>query len=152
MRITIAAAGRLRAGPERELFEHYRKRLSWPVEAKEIVVRGSGPPDKITAQENDALLAAIPDGAAVLALDATGAPLSSEELAAAIGGWRDGGRGSLAVVIGGADGLAQDVRDRADLVLSLGRVTWPHLLVRGLILEQLYRAQQILAGHPYHRG
>jgi 23S rRNA (pseudouridine1915-N3)-methyltransferase len=88
----------------------------------------------------------------VVALDERGAALSSAAFAERLGTWRDGGIPDLAFLIGGADGLADTVRQRAGLVLSLGLMTWPHLLARGLLLEQIYRAQQILAGHPYHRG
>ena len=87
-----------------------------------------------------------------MALDERGRSLSSAAFADYLGRRRDEGVADLAFVIGGADGLAERVRSRADLVLSLGAPTWPHLLVRGLLAEQLYRAQSILAGHPYHRG
>ncbi len=97
------------------------------------------------------LLDKVPDAAAVVALDERGKALSSRELAKRIGGWRDEGRGCIAFLIGGADGLDNTVRARADLTLSFGRLTWPHLLARGMLAEQIYRAQQIIAGHPYHR-
>ena len=98
------------------------------------------------------MLAALPQGARVIALDETGRNLSSARFAEQIGRWRDAGGQDLAIVIGGAEGLAPALRDKADLVLALGTMTWPHLLVRGMIAEQLYRAQTILAGHPYHRA
>jgi 23S rRNA (pseudouridine1915-N3)-methyltransferase len=87
-----------------------------------------------------------------VALDGHGTALGSEGFAARLAAWRDGGAGDLAFLIGGADGLSEAVRKRAQMVLSLGPMTWPHFLARGMLLEQLYRAQQILAGHPYHRG
>ena len=96
------------------------------------------------------ILGALPKDAVLVALDARGKTLSSTDLAARFARWRDADA-SLAFVIGGADGLADSVVDKAKLVLSLGAMTWPHLLVRGMLLEQIYRAQQILAGHPYHR-
>jgi 23S rRNA (pseudouridine1915-N3)-methyltransferase len=102
-------------------------------------------------REGELILAALPDGARLVALDERGAAWSSRDLAERLGGWRDGGVATLAFAIGGADGLAPAVVERADAVLSLGAMTWPHLLARCLLLEQLYRAQQILAGHPYHR-
>ena len=87
-----------------------------------------------------------------MVLDPRGQALSSEGFAARIAGWRDQGRAELAFVIGGAAGLDQGLRQGADLMVAFGAMTWPHLLVRGLLVEQIYRAQQILAGHPYHRG
>jgi 23S rRNA (pseudouridine1915-N3)-methyltransferase len=106
----------------------------------------------LKAREAELILAAMPSGARLVALDQRGAEWSSRELAGRIGKWRDGGTGDLAFAIGGAEGLGSAVVERADSVLSLGAMTWPHLLVRCMLLEQLYRAQQILAGHPYHRG
>lgn len=150
MEIVITAVGRLRAGPERDLVEQYRRRIIWPLTIKEVEDRrGSGPERR--ARECAMLRAAIPDGAAVVVLDEGGQDLTSSDFAARVGAWRDQGRRHLAFVIGGAEGLDPSLRDMADLVLALGRVTWPHLLVRGLLMEQLYRAQQIVAGHPYHR-
>lgn len=90
-------------------------------------------------------------GARLIALDERGRPWTSRELADRLGQWRDQGTATSAFAIGGAEGLGRAVIERADAVLSLGAMTWPHLLVRGMLLEQLYRAQQILAGHPYHR-
>jgi 23S rRNA (pseudouridine1915-N3)-methyltransferase len=90
-------------------------------------------------------------GARFVALDEHGASWSSRDLAERLAAWRDQGSATLAFAIGGAEGLGRAVIDRADAVLSLGAMTWPHLLARGMLLEQLYRAQQILAGHPYHR-
>lgn len=152
MRVVIAAVGRARAGPARDLFEHYVGRINWPITLREIEERRSLPPQRLRAREAELLLAALPDGAPIVALDERGKALSSPEFAERIGRWRDDGVADLAFVIGGADGLDEGLRRRADLVLGLGRMTWPHLLVRALIAEQLYRAQQILAGHPYHRS
>ena len=152
MRILLVAVGRSRNGPERDLYRHYAARLKWPMTLKEVVVKERLPPESLKAREGELLLAALPEDAAAIALDESGALLDSAGLARRLGQWRDRGTGSVAFLIGGADGLDETVRQRADLVLSLGRVTWPHLLVRGLLAEQLYRAQQILAGHPYHRG
>ena len=96
------------------------------------------------------MLAALPAGARLVALDRSGAEWSSRDLAERLGKWRDGGI-DVTFAIGGAEGLGSAILDRADQVLSLGRMTWPHLLCRCMLLEQLYRAQQIHAGHPYHR-
>lgn len=97
------------------------------------------------------MLAAVPPGARLVALDERGAAWTSRAFAERLRVWRDGGTPALAFAIGGAGGLAAAVIERADAVVSLGAMTWPHLLARSMLLEQLYRAQQILAGHPYHR-
>lgn len=152
MRVEILAVGRARAGPERDLYDSYIKRIRWTVELREVEEKRRLPPAELKAREAGLLLAALPDRAVTVALDGTGKDLSSEALARKLGQWRDDGRGCAAFVIGGADGLAPEIRDRADLVLALGRQTWPHMLVRAMLAEQIYRAQQILAGHPYHRG
>jgi 23S rRNA (pseudouridine1915-N3)-methyltransferase len=155
MRILIAAVGRVRAGPERDLFEAYRRRLTWPLSLKEVEERRPLPAARLTTREGELLLAALPakaGGLVVVALDERGKALASEAFARRIADWRDGGAQDLAFLIGGADGHAPAVRERADFVLSLGPMTWPHLMVRAMLAEQLYRAQQILAGHPYHRA
>lgn len=155
MRILILSIGRWKRGPQRALYDEYRERLGWPVELREIEERRTLPPAKLRSREGELLLAALPaDRArtAVVALDPGGKSLTSEAFAARLGRWRDEGRAGVAFLIGGADGLAPGVLEAADLTLSLGALTWPHLLVRGMLVEQLYRARQILAGHPYHRG
>ena len=152
MRVVIAAVGRARAGPARDLFDHSVGRITWPITLREVEERRPLPPDRLRAREAELLLAALPDGARIVALDERGKALSSAEFAERVRRWRDDGVSDLAFVIGGAEGLDEGLRRRADLVLGLGRMTWPHLLVRALLAEQLYRAQQILAGHPYHRS
>ena len=109
------------------------------------------PAPQLKVREAELILGALPDGAHLVALDEKGAAWSSRDFADRLARWRDTAVGILAFAIGGADGLGQAVIDRADSVVSLGAMTWPHLLVRTLLLEQLYRAQQILSGHPYHR-
>jgi len=109
------------------------------------------PPAELKTREAELILAAVPPGARLVALDQRGTEWSSRDLADRLRAWRDGGAGALVFAIGGAEGLGPAVIGRADAVLSLGQMTWPHLLVRCMLLEQLYRAQQILAGHPYHR-
>ena len=151
MRLTMIAVGRARPGVFTTLLEHYTRRLRWSLALREIDVRTESSARIRRRNEGAKLLSAIPQGASVLALDETGRDLDSQQLATWIGRLRDGGSRDLAIVIGGADGLDPTVIQRADLVLSLGRVTWPHLLVRGLITEQIYRAETILSGHPYHR-
>jgi len=114
-------------------------------------VRQRLPAGVLKAREAALILGAVPARARLIALDERGAMWSSRGLADRLAAWRDQGMAELAFAIGGADGLGPEVLDRADAILSLGPMTWPHLLVRSLLLEQLYRAQQILAGHPYHR-
>lgn len=152
MRIEILAVGRARAGPEQALYDSYARRLTWPVTLRQFEEKRRLPTAELKIREGDLLLAAIPDGAAVVALDEQGQSLSSEAFAARIGVWRDDSRPAIAFMIGGADGLTDAVRSRADLLLAFGRQTWPHMLARAMLMEQIYRAQQILAGHPYHRG
>lgn len=153
MRIVIAAVGRARTGPEKALFEHYRSRLQRPfsLELKEVEEKRSLQGAELKRREAALLLAAVPKGAPIVAMDERGRSLSSPQLAETIGGWRDDGVRELAFLIGGADGLDGDIRRRAGLTLSFGAQTWPHMLVRGLLAEQIYRSQCILGGHPYHR-
>jgi 23S rRNA (pseudouridine1915-N3)-methyltransferase len=155
MKLHLCAVGRLRAGPERALIDDYTQRLErtgrplglGPVAEHEVEdKRGGG-----MAAEGLLLARAIPDGAALCVLDERGKTLSSPELADVLAGWRDGGRQDAGFVIGGADGVDPALRTRADLVLSFGRMVWPHMLVRVMLAEQLYRAATILAGSPYHR-
>ncbi|MGF1609574.1 MAG: 23S rRNA (pseudouridine(1915)-N(3))-methyltransferase RlmH [Kiloniellales bacterium] len=156
MRITIAAVGRAKAGPARDLYDFYAARLSerqlGALTLKEVEARGHLPPEELKAREAELLLGALPASARLIALDERGRSLDSAGFAALIGGYRDQGLQELAFAIGGAEGLGQAVTERAELLLSLGALTWPHLLVRGLLAEQLYRAQCILTGHPYHRA
>lgn len=151
MRYLLAAVGRSRPGPERGLFEHYLRRLAAPLVLKEVEEKRPLPIAARIAREGALLLAEVPGGAAVVVLDETGASVDSEALAGLVQGWRDQGRPVVAFLVGGADGHDDAVRKRADLVLSLGRMTWPHMLVRALITEQIYRCECILANHPYHR-
>jgi 23S rRNA (pseudouridine1915-N3)-methyltransferase len=118
----------------------------------EIQPRGTVPPGRRKDAEAALLLAAVPPGAAVVALDGRGRDLTSEETAARLGAWRDAGRRDAAFLVGGPEGLADAVLAAADLRLAFGRQTWPHRLVRVMLAEQLYRATAILAGHPYHRA
>ncbi|MSO70636.1 MAG: 23S rRNA (pseudouridine(1915)-N(3))-methyltransferase RlmH [Alphaproteobacteria bacterium] len=150
-RILIAAIGRARADPAAALYRHYAERVTlWQLELMEIELRQKLPPARLKAEETARLLAAMPEGAAIVALDESGEQATSRALATRLAEWRDASR-PVGFLIGGADGLDQAARTRADWRLAFGRVTWPHLLVRGLLAEQLYRAQQILASHPYHR-
>ena len=151
MRITIAAVGRLKSGPEQALADHFRGRITWPVTVREVEEKRKLPVDALRRREGDLLIAACPDNGAMVALDEKGQALASRRFADRLSAWQDEGIADIAFVIGGADGLDAAVLDRAGLTLSLGPMTWPHLMVRGMLFEQLYRAQQIMAGHPYHR-
>ena len=117
----------------------------------EVEERRPLPPEQLKLREGELILGALPASVPFVALDERGTQWSSRALAKRIAAWRNQGRSELAFAIGGADGLHRAVLDRADVILALSSMTWPHLLVRGMLLEQLYRAQQILAGHPYHR-
>jgi 23S rRNA (pseudouridine1915-N3)-methyltransferase len=143
VRLRIVAVGRCRDAPLVELTRRYLERTSFPTELVELQPRGS---------EAAAILDALPAGGRVVALDERGRYMGSAELARRLGDWRDGGERVASFVIGGADGLDKAVLDRADLKLAFGRATWPHMLVRVMLAEQLYRAGSILAGHPYHRA
>ena len=150
MRLVVAAVGRGRDDPAQQLFESYRRRLPWPLELREVRVGGDR--DAGREREATALLKGIPASAYVVALDGTGKALTSEALAARLGRIRDDGAAVVAFLIGGPDGHGAPALARADMVLSLGPMTWPHLLVRAMLAEQLWRAASILAGHPYHRS
>ena len=160
MRLTIAAVGRLKQGPERELAERYRERAVKSgkalgfrsldlVEVAESRARDAA---QRMLEESIAIANLVPDGAALTVLDERGDTPGSAAFAATLAQWRDSGRADAAFVIGGADGLAPGLRDKADLHLAFGALTWPHQLVRIMLLEQLYRAMTILSGHPYHRA
>jgi 23S rRNA (pseudouridine1915-N3)-methyltransferase len=151
MRVTVAAVGRERAGPSRALFEEYSKRCPWPIRLVEITARGGLPIERRLAEEAERLLQALPRDAVTIALDEHGRDLDSAEFARRIAAWQTEGRSELGFLIGGPDGLGRAALERADAILALGRMTWPHRLVRVLLAEQLYRASAILAGHPYHR-
>jgi 23S rRNA (pseudouridine1915-N3)-methyltransferase len=151
MRLWLAAVGRAKPGPEQDLFRAYAARLNPPLQLREVEEKRPLPVPERKAREAELLLAAIPPGALVVALDERGRALPSVAFAEQLGRWRDQGTGDVALLIGGADGHGEAVRSRAALVLALGPMTWPHMLVRALVAEQLWRAQAILAGHPYHR-
>ena len=158
MKVTVMAVGRLRTGPERDLLDRYRDRadragrqLGLAFDGREIAESGARNPATRKDEEAAAILAAVPAGAVLVALDERGKPLDSRGFADRIAAWRDAGAKDVAVVIGGPDGLGSAVIDRADLRLAFGAMTWPHQLVRVMLAEQIYRAVTILSGHPYHR-
>ncbi|MBO7556835.1 MAG: 23S rRNA (pseudouridine(1915)-N(3))-methyltransferase RlmH [Alphaproteobacteria bacterium] len=145
MKIVIAAIGKCKKNsPEKMLIDEYIKRSGWDVMIKEA---------DNTNQEEEAkyLQSVIPQGAKVIVLDERGVNIGSRELAEKIENWQINGCSEICFLIGGADGHLQSTRDRADLVLSFGKLTLPHILMRAVLMEQIYRIQTIIAGHPYHR-
>ena len=159
MRILIAAVGRLKQGPERELAAAYRKRAEAigrafglrEIEIVEIRESRAHDAERRRTEESIAIANVIPEPAIIVILDERGENLDSAAFAAMLRKWREEDRPAVCFVIGGADGLAPNLRERARLRLGFGTATWPHQLVRIMLLEQLYRAGTILAGHPYHR-
>lgn len=155
MRLHVCAVGRLRSGPERALIDDYVARLErtgrplgfTALVEHEVEVRRGG-----AEAEAELLARTIPPGAAICCLDERGRTLTSPAFAQHLAAWRDAGRQDAAFLIGGADGHSPALRARADLVLSFGAMVWPHLLVRVMLAEQLYRAATILSGSPYHRA
>jgi 23S rRNA (pseudouridine1915-N3)-methyltransferase len=151
LRLILAAVGRARPGPHLALQQFYAERLAWPLTILEVEEKRKLPAPERREREGALLLARLPERSLIIALDERGNAPSSADFAKMLGRWRDGGAETLAFLVGGADGHSEAVRQRAAALLAFGPMTWPHLLVRGMLLEQLYRAQQILAGHPYHR-
>jgi 23S rRNA (pseudouridine1915-N3)-methyltransferase len=139
MLLHVIARGKIARSPEAELVERYRQRIAWDVKLTELPERGGRVPDPLSPFRT-------------VLLDERGRDLSSEQIAAQLGAWRDGGIRETRFVIGAADGHSEVERDGADLLIAFGKATWPHLLARAMLLEQLYRATSILAGHPYHRA
>src|SRR4051794_5095717 len=159
MRLLIAAVGRLKQGPERELAGRYRKRAEQTggrlglreIEIVEVRESRADNPARRMLEESIALATVIPEQAAVLVLDPKGENLDSAGFAAQLKLWREEERPAAVCLIGGPDGLARSLLERADLRVAFGAMTWPHQIVRILLLEQIYRAVTILLGHPYHR-
>jgi 23S rRNA (pseudouridine1915-N3)-methyltransferase len=160
VRLIIAAVGRIKQGPERELAERYRERIAksgrtlgfQDIEVIEIAESRAREASRRQTEESIALAQIIPEGAAGILLDERGEDLGSVAFAQALQRWRDEAHPAAVFMIGGPDGVAANLRQDADLHLAFGAATWPHQLVRIMLLEQLYRALTILAGHPYHRG
>lgn len=155
MKITVACvgkAGRAKHDAAQTLIESYRERLPWPVAIREVEDRKQGgTAAERKAREAALLLAAVPRGAVIVAMDERGKSLSSRQFADQLANWRDQGEQEVAFLIGGADGLDAGLVTKARLALSLSAMTWPHLLARVMLLEQLYRAWSLQTGHPYHR-
>ena len=160
MRILIAAVGRLKQGPERELAERYRKRAAdfgrkLGLQAFDVVEIRESRADNVERrmlEESIAIANIIPERAVTVILDERGATMNSAAFANRLQEWRAADRPALVFILGGADGLAASLREQADLALAFGAFTWPHQLVRIMLMEQLYRAVTILGGHPYHRA
>ena len=152
MQISIIAVGRMQRGPEQMLVDEYLKRLPWKATITEIdIKKAASNSEERKAREAEKLFAAIPQGAAIITLDEGGKALKSRGFAAKIDSWQMAGYKSLAFIIGGADGLDKSILAKADLKLAFGTLTWPHMMVRLMLAEQIYRAWSINSGHPYHR-
>lgn len=160
MRVIVIAVGRLKQGPERELAESYRKRAQAigralglrEIEIVEIRESRAQEAERRRVEESIAIANVVPERGMMIALDERGESLDSAALAALLQQWRAEDRPAVCFVIGGADGLAASLRQRAARSLAFGTATWPHQLVRIMLLEQIYRAASMLAGHPYHRA
>jgi 23S rRNA (pseudouridine1915-N3)-methyltransferase len=160
MRLVVMSIGRLKQGPERELAERYRERFDdfgrklgfRGLEIHEIPESRARDAASRIAEEAAAILAAIPAKSVLVALDERGDNIDSAAFARHLGRWRDESVANTIFVIGGADGLSPDLRRKAKLSIAFGSATWPHQMVRVMLLEQVYRAATILAGHPYHRA
>ncbi len=137
MLLHIVAHGKIGSGPEAQLVDRYLKRIAWPTRLTELAERGKPPP--------------LPANAVTVLLDERGEMLDSAGFARRLERWRDDGKRETRFLIGAADGFVDAARKEADLLLSFGRLTWPHLLVRAMLAEQLWRATSILTNHPYHR-
>ena len=138
MLLHIVARGKIGRSPEADLVDRYLKRITWKTKLTELPDRGGKVPD-------------LPPGSVSIVLDERGKAMSSVDFASRLEAWRDGGKREARFLIGAADGHDQSLRNDADLLLSFGPATWPHLLVRAMLAEQLFRATSILANHPYHR-
>jgi len=160
MRLVVIAIGRLKQGPERELAERYRTRFDdigrklgfRGLDIHEISESRARDAASRMAEEAAAIVAVVPDKSVLVTMDERGSNLDSATLARHLGQWRDQSVANTVFVIGGADGLSPDLRRKEKLAIAFGAATWPHQMVRVMLLEQLYRAATILAGHPYHRA
>ena len=160
MRVIIAAVGRLKTGPERDLAERYLKRAaqvgrSIGVTGLEVIEIRESRADNVERrmlEESIAIANVIPDRAMIVLMDERGESMPSAAFAGRLQAWRTEGKPAVVFVIGGADGLAPALKDKSKLTMAFGAATWPHQMVRIMLLEQLYRAVTILSGHPYHRA
>ena len=150
LHIDIISIARVKKGAYYELIEGYKKRINWKLNIYELESKHSDAA-KSQKDEEEKILKHLNDDAVIIALDERGDGLKSLDFAKTLENFKNNGESHIQFIIGGADGLTPTVRDKADVLLSFGQQTWPHLLARVMLLEQVYRAQQILAGHPYHR-
>ena len=153
MKILIAAIGKdKRSSPTFQLFEEYKKRTNWKIELKELEYKKPLPPEILKDKEASLLLENIEQNTKIIALDENGKNISSEDFASLIKNWQDEGSSNISFLIGGAAGHGKEALNKADFKLSFGKLTWPHMMVRSMLAEQIYRASSIIAGHPYHRS
>ncbi len=150
LKIDIICVARVKKGPYYDLIEDYSKRLKWKLKIIEVESKLSDA-KKCQTEETEKILKHIDKNAVLVALDERGDGLKSLDFAKTIQNFTNNGESHIQFILGGADGLTDEVRDKASFLLSFGQQTWPHLMARVMLLEQIYRAQQILAGHPYHR-
>ncbi len=150
MDITILACGKIKKDGFSDLIKHYEKQLKWKVSVKEINISQTDPSLK-NEQENKKLLTLISDDAYLIVMDETGKNSSSKEIAKIFSKYQQSSQKHMQIVIGGSSGLCEEILDKASIVLSFGKQTWPHKMVRPMLFEQIYRAQTILDGHPYHK-
>ena len=139
MRLHLIVRGKIGRSPEGELVDRYLKRIAWPVKVSELPDTGGTIPPALSPARD-------------IMLDERGAQLTSGEFASLLGGWRDNGVREARFLIGAADGHGEEARGKADLLIAFGAMTWPHMMARAMLAEQLWRATSILAGHPYHRS
>ena len=153
MKVSIIAIGKdKRSSPTFQLFEEYKKRTNWNIQLKELEYKKSLPPEQLKEKEASLLLDNIDPSSIIIALDENGKNISSEQLASQFKTWQDEGNSSFAFLIGGAAGHGQAVLNKAHLKLSFGKLTWPHMMARAMLAEQIYRINTIISGHPYHKS
>lgn len=152
MDIIIACIGHMKPSPELDLLSKYIKQTRWNVVVREFEDKKPGSVEERKKREGALLLSTVPAAAKIVVMDERGKLLSSEKFAKRLGDWQDESVPAVVFLIGGADGHSEEIRKKADLVLAFGEMTWPHMLARVMLAEQIYRAKTILDGHPYHRA
>lgn len=152
MDIIIACIGHMKPSPELDLLSKYIKQTRWNVVVREFEDKKPGSAEERKKREGALLLSAVPAAAKIVVMDERGKLLSSEKFAKRLGDWQDESVPAVVFLIGGADGHSEEIRKKANLVLAFGEMTWPHMLARVMLAEQIYRAKTILDGHPYHRA
>lgn len=153
MRVTILSIGKFENSPHKAVYENYLKRIKWKVELKEMDVKNS---NNLSAEvkkreEGELLLKALKPGSKLIVCDENGKQFKSRDFAKLLSEFANRGDSDITFVIGGSDGLSEEILKKAALKISFGLATMPHLMVRSVLIEQLYRAESIIAGHPYHR-